>query len=108
MEGYSYDGSPFATRDNGRVPGTGDSKGDAMKVVIKGSVNKYDGTPTERLIIDGKQRARVSSLCECPEDAIIGRDLISCNEIAEFMEEAWIAGKKGEDFVITKEPDDEE
>lgn len=78
-----------------------------MNIIIKESISKYDDTPKEKLIIDGKQRARVSSLCECPEDAIIGRDLISCNDIANYMKEAYEAGKRGEEFTITSEPDEE-
>lgn len=42
----------------------------------------------------------VGPLCECPEDAIIGRDLISCNTIIEYMKLAYEAGKNGEEFIV--------
>jgi hypothetical protein len=84
------------------------NKGELMKIVIKEGICRFDDTPSERLIIDGKQRVRVSSLSECPEDAIIGRRLVSCVSIAAYMKEAYEVGKRGEDLEIVREPDDEE
>ncbi|WP_207707291.1 hypothetical protein [Crassaminicella thermophila] len=40
----------------------------------------------DELIVNGKSIFGVHPLYECPEDAIIGRDLISCSEIASFLE----------------------
>ena len=51
--------------------------------------------------IDGKKRLYVGALCECPEDAIIGRDLVSCKDVSSFMREAYEAGKRGEEFNVT-------
>ena len=39
----------------------------------------------EKLLINGEEIFYVYPLCECPEDAIIGRDLISCSEISSFL-----------------------
>jgi hypothetical protein len=78
-----------------------------MLITIKESKD-YMGCPRERLLINGREKACVNSLCECPEDAIIGRSLISCSQIAEFMRLAWNAAVQGEAFNLTKEPDDEE
>jgi len=41
---------------------------------------------SDRLLVNGEEKFRVHSLCECPEDAIIGRDLISCSDISNFLE----------------------
>lgn len=41
----------------------------------------------DSLRINGVQKFYVGPLWECPEDAIIGRDLISSSDIASFLEE---------------------
>ena len=46
------------------------------------------------------EQESVHPLCECPEDAIIGRGLISCSRIIELMQLAYNAGKNGEDFFV--------
>lgn len=52
---------------------------------------------------------QVNALCECPEDATIERDLVSCNDILEYMKLAYEAGKNGEPFTVSRgsieEPD---
>ncbi|MEK5139117.1 hypothetical protein MKZ18_06375 [Priestia sp. FSL W8-0001] len=45
------------------------------------------------LEVNGKQIFGVRPLSECPEDAIIGRDLISSSEIASFLENFLIENK---------------
>lgn len=76
-----------------------------MKITIY-TGNNYDDLETQVMNIEtnvGEHSGfSVYPLCECPEDAIIGRDLISCNEIAEAMKIAYEAGKAGEDFLIEK------
>jgi hypothetical protein len=52
----------------------------------------------EEMFINGKSRQYVGP-CE-PEDAIIGRDLVSCGDIVEFMREAHKAGAAGEPFEV--------
>jgi hypothetical protein len=47
----------------------------------------------DTLEVDGKQIFGVHPLCECPEDAIIGRDLISSSDIASFLEDFLIKHK---------------
>lgn len=61
---------------------------------ISDNMTVLDGT--------GKQVAHesVRPLCECPEDAIIGRGLISCGRIIDLMKLAYQAGKNGEEFVV--------
>lgn len=44
-----------------------------------------DWATHEVLRVNGKDAFGVHPLCECPEDAIIGRDLVSCSDIAGFL-----------------------
>jgi len=62
----------------------------------------WDDTPWENMKVDDKYCVDVSSLADCPEDATIGRSLVSCNEIISLMELAYIAGKNGEEFKVEK------
>jgi len=62
----------------------------------------HDGLQQE-MFVDGRSRVFVGPLWGCPEDAIIGRALVSCDEISGLMREAYEAGKRGEDFVCRKE-----
>lgn len=70
-----------------------------MKIEIYISVDS-DENERQRMLIDGKNSYTVRPLCECPEDAIIGRGLISCEEIAAAMRRAWAAGVAGESFTV--------
>ncbi len=62
-----------------------------------------DGCMCQRLVIDDKERQYVGH--PEAEDAIIGRDLVSCSDIVEFMKEAYEAGKRGEVFTVSELPD---
>lgn len=73
-----------------------------MKLHIIETEDK-DGLLREAMTIDNKKEIHVFPLCESPEDAIIGRCLISCSEIAEYMKLAFEAGKRGEEFEIELE-----
>ncbi len=55
---------------------------------------------SQEMIIDGKSTLSVGPLCECPEDAIIGRDLVSCCRVADLMKRAFDAGVAGETFDV--------
>ena len=55
-----------------------------------------DFLTSEQLFINGERKETVFPLCECPEDAIIGRDLISCQDIVKYMKLAYEAGKADE------------
>ena len=70
-----------------------------MEIEIQAGTNR-DGLSHQTLIIDGKERLYVGPLNEYPEDAIIERDLVSCVEVANYMKEAYEAGRRGENFVI--------
>lgn len=70
-----------------------------MKIVIKQSED-HNGELCENMEINGKDSLSVGPLCECPEDAIIGRDLVSCSDVARYMRAAYDAGKNGEELSI--------
>ena len=69
-----------------------------MKVEVREKEN-CDGYLMQQLWINGKREVKVYPLAECPEDAIIGRSLVSCDEIAELMQRAHAAG--AEPFELT-------
>ena len=75
-----------------------------MKIVVFTSKDD-DGVTHQRMEIDGKRRLSVGR--PEPEDAIIGRDLISCTTIAKLMKEAHEARCRGEalDIEEAKDPD---
>ena len=70
----------------------------------------YNENETQKMEINGKPRLYINALCECPEDAIIGCDLvsfdmnewtsISCKAVSSFMMEAYNAGKNVEEFSV--------
>ena len=60
--------------------------------------NNYDGNAWEEMTINEKRACSVYP-CE-PEDAIIGRYLISCQEMLGFMRQAYNAGRNGEKFEV--------
>ena len=71
------------------------------------NVDGYDGR-AERMDVydrDGKRIGGeyVGPLCECPEDAVIGRSLVSCAAIVDYMRMAYEAGRNGEDFKVEDE-----
>jgi len=77
-----------------------------MKIEFSSNDN-VDGCDSiaERMTVydkDGKNIGGeyVGPLFECPEDAIIGRSLVSCGEIIEYMKKAYEAGKNGEEFIV--------
>lgn len=57
----------------------------------------------QKLIKDGEVVYSVSDLSECPEDAIVGRDLVSCEELLEIVKK--FNGEKipeNVEIVVTK------
>lgn len=54
---------------------------------------------------------RVYSLNECPEDAIIGRSLVSAEEIIDFIKYGMRLNEQGytaDDIIVTYTPEDED
>lgn len=70
-----------------------------MKIIITQSENS-DGATCEDMKINGTHSLSVNPLYDYPEDATIERDLVSCSDVARYMEKAYQAGKNGEDFSI--------
>jgi hypothetical protein len=73
-----------------------------MKIKVIEGTNS-DNAIWQRMLINGEEALSVYPLYECPEDAIIGRDLVSCNEVVNFMRQAYEAGKNGDEFSLTQE-----
>ena len=76
-----------------------------MKIIVHSWENR-DYMIREQLTINGKVRQYVGT--GEPEDAIIGRDLVSCQDIVDFMKESYAAGLKREELeiqVIHQDPD---
>ena len=78
-----------------------------MKILINREFDEYDGE-RQHMYINDKSAVTVQSLFDCPEDACIGRDLVSCIEIADFMKLAYDAGIRGEPFELLVEDPPEE
>jgi len=57
-----------------------------LEVVVFGWTEEWDGW--EVMYINGVESLNVHGLSECPEDAIIGRDLVDCTDVASFMKQA--------------------
>lgn len=51
------------------------------------------------LMIDGDEKLSVRSLYESPEDAIIGRDLVDCNDISNWIEYGYNKAREG--YILT-------
>lgn len=79
-----------------------------MKVLLTVGRCSYDKTKTHIVSVDGKEKYSIQSLSECPEDAIIGRDLIDGENIIEAIKLGYEAGKRGEELEISKETESEE
>ena len=59
-----------------------------------------EGYKRQALYIDEVDRKYVGPLCECPEDAIIGRDLIDCEDLLIYFKAVYETAKKGETFEV--------
>ena len=70
-----------------------------MKVTIKKS-NDYNKDERQEVLINDEEEWTISSLCECPEDAIIGRSLIDGSDLLRAIRLGWEAGKSGEALEV--------
>ena len=57
------------------------------------------GDISQSLMIDGDEKLSVRSLYESPEDAIIGRDLVDCNDISNWIEYGYNKAREG--YILT-------
>ncbi|MCV0026899.1 hypothetical protein [Bacillus sp. XT-2] len=63
----------------------------------------------ETLLINGKEIMHVGPLCECPEDAILERDLVGPSDFADLLENFLIEHKgKKVKFMYEDEEDSNE
>lgn len=69
-----------------------------MKIKIRSFERHYQ--TRHILFINGKWVRSIVPLNECPEDALIGRDLVDAHNIVEWMQLAFYAGRNGEELEI--------
>ena len=55
-----------------------------------------------RVKVDGKDIASIGPLSECPEDAIIGRDLIDGGDVVRYIKMGYDAGIRNEEFEVVE------
>lgn len=68
----------------------------------------WEGLRRERLEINGKEIMHVGPLSECPEDAILERDLVGPSDFADLLERFLVEHKgKKVKFVYEDEEEDE-
>lgn len=84
-----------------------------LKLKLMENIDNYDECCFQELWSeDEKVHYSVSNLCECPEDAIIDRDLVSADEIVDFIELGMRLAEKGYDRIsverIKVNPDENE
>jgi hypothetical protein len=82
-----------------------------MKIKLVKGVSYYDDTPTHDVLVLNDQNNLevnyfISSLCECSEDAIIGRDLIDGYDLIKIAKLAYEAGKNGEELILEMADED--
>lgn len=78
-----------------------------MDIKIIQSWNE-DNARSEEMYIDGKFIESTYPMYECPEDATLERDLVSCSRISQLMKLAYNAGVSGDDFSVLIEKESEE
>lgn len=70
------------------------------KIVIKVVDDSSSEYSRQTLFINNEEAATVSDLYECPEDAIIGRDLVDCNDIQYWIQYGYNAAKLGDELIF--------
>lgn len=71
------------------------------KIVIRVEEDNDDDCFTRQtLFANDEEIANVNDLQDCPEDAIIGRDLVDCNDIQEWIRYGYDAAKRGDELVF--------
>lgn len=71
------------------------------KIVIRVEEDNDDDCFTSQtLFANDEEIANVNDLCDCPEDAIIGRDLVDCNDIQKWIKYGYDAAKRGDELIF--------
>lgn len=73
-----------------------------MKIKLKISYNS-DDAECHKLEINGEEKYGIYPLYDCPEDAIIGRDLLNGRDIIQAIMLGYNAGKSGEEISVEYE-----
>lgn len=55
---------------------------------------------SQTLFANDEKIASVTDLTDCPEDAIIGRDLVDCNDIKDWIKYGYDASKRGDELIF--------
>lgn len=72
-----------------------------MKIEVYLKKDEYGSDERFELAVNGRYQFSIGNgLSECPEDAILGRDLNFVFSIPNLMKQAYEAGKNGEEFDI--------
>ncbi len=79
-----------------------------MKITITKGIRNPDWEAQGWLEIEVNGKRRVIARAPEPEDATLERDMSFAYDIVPLMKEAWEAGKRGEDFVVTERKGEDE
>ncbi|WP_270167517.1 hypothetical protein [Paenibacillus sp. SYP-B4298] len=82
---------------------------DIVEVKVVTGKARYVDARTETLYIDGQEWMSAAPLCECPEDAILERDLLGPSDFVDLLE-SFLKEHKGKKvrFVYEDEPEEDE
>jgi len=78
-----------------------------MKKYLTVVTQRNDYKTKQVLYVDTDERLGVYDLSECPEDAIIGRDLVDCDDIAKYIKMGAMLAREGFELVINSEKVDD-
>ena len=71
-----------------------------LKLKLMEKIDDYEGCRFQALWSEDEEvHYSVSNLCECPEDATIDRDLVSADEIVDFIKLGMRLAEKGYDRI---------
>lgn len=59
-----------------------------------------EGYKRQAMYFDGEYIESVRPLCDCPEDAIIGRDLLDCKDLLSYFQKGYETAQKGESLEV--------
>ncbi|CAB1251538.1 protein of unknown function [Ruminococcaceae bacterium BL-6] len=79
-----------------------------IKAIIYSHNDPYEGITAQQVEIKNKEKFNCCNLDECPEDAIIGRDLFDANDYLDAVEFGMKLAKQGYDSIEVEEKEDDE
>ena len=78
-----------------------------MKKYLTVVTQRNDYKTKQVLYVDTDERLGVYDLCEFPEYAINGRDLVDCDDIAKYIKMGAMLAREGFELVINSEKVDD-